>query len=81
VYYATRAGAAATDVVLQRVPVHGGAAVTVTSERLRNVIGLHGTMLYYSFERPLMDGDAWVATDRGRSVSAKVRLPCCRGVP
>ena len=56
VYYSTRGGAAATDVVLKKVPVGGGTAVTVTTERLRNVIGLDGTTLYYSFERPLMDG-------------------------
>ena len=56
VYYATRGGAAATDVVLKKVPVNGGPPVTVTTERLRNVIGLHDATLYYSFERPLMDG-------------------------
>ena len=46
----------ATDVVLKKVPVDGGPAVTVTTERLRNVIGSDGTTLYYSLERPLMDG-------------------------
>ena len=56
VYYSTRGGAAATAVVLKKVPVDGGPAVTVTTERLRNVIGLDGTTLYYSFERPLVDG-------------------------
>jgi Tol biopolymer transport system component len=56
VYYSTRGDAAATDVVAKKVPVDGGPAVTVTTERLRNVIGLVGTTLYYSFERPLMDG-------------------------
>ncbi len=55
VYYSTR-GAGTADVVLKKVPVDGGPAVTVTSERLRNVIGLHGTTLYYTFERPLVDG-------------------------
>jgi Tol biopolymer transport system component len=56
VYYSTRGGAATTDVVLKKIPVAGGPAVTVTTERLRNVIGLNGTTLYYSFERPLSDG-------------------------
>jgi serine/threonine protein kinase/Tol biopolymer transport system component len=56
VYYSTRGDAAATDVVLKKVPVDGGPAVTVTTERLRNAIGVHGTTLYYSFERPLLDG-------------------------
>jgi tricorn protease-like protein len=42
--------------VLKKVPAEGGPAATVTSERLRNMIGLHGTTLYYLFERPLVDG-------------------------
>ena len=56
IYYATRGDAAATDVVLKKMPVDGGPAVTVTTERLRNAIGLDGATLYYSFERPLTDG-------------------------
>jgi hypothetical protein len=52
VYYATRGSAAAPAVVLKKIPVDEGPAVTVTSERLRNVIGLDGTTLYYLFERP-----------------------------
>jgi serine/threonine protein kinase/Tol biopolymer transport system component len=56
VYYSTRGGATATDVVLKKVPVDGGPAVTVRNERLRNVIGLHGATLYYTFEKPLVDG-------------------------
>ena len=56
VYYSTRGSAAAPAVVLKKIPVDGGAAVTVTSERLRNVIGSDGTTLYYLFERPLVDG-------------------------
>jgi serine/threonine protein kinase/WD40 repeat protein len=55
-YYATRGGAAPTDVVLKKMAVGGGNPVTVTSERLRNVIGFDGTTLYYTFERPLVDG-------------------------
>jgi serine/threonine protein kinase len=54
-YYSTR-GDAASDVVLRKVPVTGGTATTVTTERLRNVIGSDGTTLYYVFERPLVDG-------------------------
>ena len=56
VYYSTRGGAAATDVVLRKVPVDGGQAVTVRNDPLRNVIGIHGTTLYYVLERPLVDG-------------------------
>lgn len=55
-YYSTWSGVAATDVVLKKVPVDGGSAVTVRTEQLRNVIGLHGTTLYYAIERPLVDG-------------------------
>jgi len=56
VYYSTRGGAAATDVMLKKVPVDGGPSVTVRTERLRNVIGLHGATLYYLLDRPLVDG-------------------------
>jgi Tol biopolymer transport system component len=82
VYYATRAGAAATDVVLKKVPVSGGAAVTVTTERLRNVIGLDRTSLYYSFERPLMDGrpefEIRVATPEDAPFRVLARIPASR---
>ncbi len=56
VYYSTRGGAAATPVVLKKMPIDGGPAVTVRTEPLRNVIGLHGSTLYYLVERPLVDG-------------------------
>jgi Tol biopolymer transport system component len=56
VYYSTWSGGVGTDVVMKKVPVDGGLAVTVRTERLRSVIGLHGTSLYYLFERPLVDG-------------------------
>ncbi len=44
-YYSTRGGAG-TDVVMNKVPVDGGASVTVTTERLRNVIGSDGSTVY-----------------------------------
>jgi eukaryotic-like serine/threonine-protein kinase len=82
VYYATRGGAAATDVVLKKVPVDGGAAVTVTTERLRNVIGLDRTTLYYSFERPLMDGtpefEIRAATPENAPFRVLARIPASR---
>lgn len=56
VYYSTRASPTVTDAVLKKVPVDGGPAITVTAERLRNVIGLHSATLYYLVERPLVDG-------------------------
>jgi serine/threonine protein kinase/Tol biopolymer transport system component len=56
VYYSTRGDESGADVVLKKIPAAGGTAVTVTTERLRNVIGSHGSVLYYVFERPLVDG-------------------------
>jgi len=82
VYYATRGGAAATDVVLKKVPVDGGPAITVTTERLRNAIGLDGTTLYYSFERPLMDGtpefEIRAATPENGPFRVLARIPASR---
>jgi len=82
VYYATRGGAAATDVVLKKIPVNGGPAVTVTTERLRNVIGLDRGTLYYSFERPLMDGrpefEIRVATPEDAPFRVFARIPASR---
>ncbi len=56
VYYSTRGGVSADVAALKKVPVDGGEPVTVVAEPLRNVIGLYGSTLYYSFERPLVDG-------------------------
>jgi eukaryotic-like serine/threonine-protein kinase len=82
VYYSTRGGAAATAVVLKKVPVDGGPAVTVTTEPLRNVIGLHGTTLYYLFERPLVDGtpefEVRAATPEDAPFRVLARIPASR---
>ena len=82
VYYSTRGGAAATAVVLKKVPVDGGPAVTVTTERLRNVIGLDGTTLYYLFERPLVDGtpefEIRAATPEDAPFRVLARIPASR---
>jgi Tol biopolymer transport system component len=82
VYYSTRGGAAATDIVLKKVPVDGGSAAIVTTERLRNVIGLYGSTLYYSFERPLMDGtpqfEIRVATPENAPFRVLARIPGSR---
>ncbi|HEX2344885.1 MAG TPA: protein kinase [Vicinamibacterales bacterium] len=82
VYYATRGGAAATEIVLKKVPVDGGPAATVTTERLRNVIGVYGNTLYYSFERPLMDGtpqfEIRAATPENAPFRVLVRIPASR---
>jgi serine/threonine protein kinase len=55
-YYSTRGSAAAAGVVLNKIPAEGGNAVTVRKEQLRNVIGSDGSTLYYTIERPLVDG-------------------------
>jgi Tol biopolymer transport system component len=82
VYYSTLGGAAATDVVLRKVPVDGGSAVTVRTERLRNVIGLHGTTLYYVVERPLVDGtpefEIRAATPEDAPFRVLARIPGAR---
>ncbi len=54
-YFSTRGGTAA-EIVMKKVSAEGGTPVTVTSEKLRNVIGSDGSTVYYTFERPLVDG-------------------------
>ncbi len=82
VYYATRGDAAGTSVVLKKMPVDGGPPVAVTTEPLRNVIGLHGTTLYYTFERPLVDGtpefEIRVATPEDAPFRVLARIPGSR---
>jgi eukaryotic-like serine/threonine-protein kinase len=82
VYYSTWSGAAATDVVLKKVPVDVGPAVTVRTERLRSVIGLHDTTLYYLFERPLVDGtpefEIRAATPENAPFRVLARIPASR---
>jgi eukaryotic-like serine/threonine-protein kinase len=81
-YYSTRGGAASTAVVLKKVPVDGGPPVTVTTEPLRNVIGLHGATLYYLFERPLVDGtpefEIRSATPEDAPFRVLARIPASR---
>ena len=82
-YYATRGGPSATTaVVLKKVPVDGGPAVTVTTEQLRNVIGLHGKTLYYLFERPLVDAtpefEIRAATPEDAPFRVLARIPASR---
>jgi serine/threonine protein kinase/Tol biopolymer transport system component len=82
VYYSTRGGAAATDVMLKKFPVDGGPAVIVRTERLRNVIGLHGATLYYLFDRPLVDGtpefEIRAATPEDAPFRVLARIPASR---
>ncbi len=82
VYYSTWSGPGATNVVLKKVPVDGGPAVTVRTEQLRSVIGLHGTTLYYLFERPLVDGtpefEIRAATPEDAPFRVLARIPASR---
>ncbi len=82
VYYSTWGAETAADVVLKKVPVDGGPAVTVRAERLRNVIGLHGATLYYTVERPLVDGTPEVeiraATPEDAPFRVLARIPGSR---
>ena len=82
VYYSTWSGPAGATVVLKKVPVDGGPAVTVRTERLRSVIGLHGTTLYYLFERALVDGapefEIRAATPEDAPFRVLARIPASR---
>ncbi|HYS88743.1 MAG TPA: protein kinase, partial [Bradyrhizobium sp.] len=82
VYYSTWSGVAATNVVLKKVPADGGPAVTVRTERLRNVIGLHGAALYYLVERPFIDGtpefEIRAATPEDAPFRVLARIPSSR---
>jgi Tol biopolymer transport system component len=46
----------AASSVMKKIAVIGGEPVTVRSEPARNVIGVHGSTLYFVVERALMDG-------------------------
>jgi serine/threonine protein kinase len=81
-YYSTWSGPTAKDVVLKKVPLDGGPAVTVRTERLRNVIGVHGMTLYYAVERPLVDGtpefEIRAATPEDAPFRVLARIPASR---
>jgi eukaryotic-like serine/threonine-protein kinase len=82
VFYSTWSGAAGGDVALKKVPVDGGTALTVRTERLRNVIGIHGSTLYYAVERPLVDGtpefEIRAATPEDAPFRVVARIPGAR---
>jgi serine/threonine protein kinase len=82
VYYSTWSGAAPTDVVLKKVLVDGGMPVTVRTERLRDASGVHGSTLYYTVERPLVDGtpefEIRAATPEGEVSRVLARIPASR---
>jgi serine/threonine protein kinase len=76
-YYAETAAG-----VLDKVHVAGGTAVRVRNEPTRNVIGLHGTTLYYTVERVLLDGrpelEIRAATPESGPSRALARIPASR---
>ena len=74
VYYSSWSGPATTSVVLKKVAVDGGVPVTVRNERVRNVIGLHDTSLYYAVERPLVDGTPEIEIRAGKPEDTPSRL-------
>jgi Tol biopolymer transport system component len=82
IYYSTWSGAAPTDVVLKKVLVDGGMPVTVRTERLRDASGLHGSTLYYTVERPLVDGtpefEIRAATPEDGQSRVLARIPASR---
>jgi Tol biopolymer transport system component/DNA-binding winged helix-turn-helix (wHTH) protein len=82
IYYSTWSGAAPTDVVLKKVPADGGMPVTVRTERLRDASGLHDTRLYYTVERPLVDGtpefEIRTANPEDGKSSVLARIPASR---
>jgi Tol biopolymer transport system component len=82
VYYSTRDGVAATAVVIKKVSADGGSAVTVNTERARNVIGFDGSTLYYLIDRSLADGtpefEIRAATPENGPFRVLARIPASR---
>ena len=80
-YYATR-GSADGSIVMRKIPREGGTPATVTTEQLRNVIGSDGSAVYYTFERPLVDGrpEFEIRTAKPEDAPFKVlaRIPASR---
>lgn len=70
---------------LFKIPAAGGAAVQVRDEPTRNVIGVHDNTLYYTVERPLLDGrpehEIRAATPEDGPSRALARIPAARVPP
>ena len=77
VYYAESSAGA-----LYKISPSDGTPRKVRSEPVRNVIGLHGTTLYYMVERPLLDGrpelEIRAATPEDGASRALARVPASR---
>jgi Tol biopolymer transport system component len=83
VYYTTRGGTAASELVLKKIPADtSGPAVTVTTDRPRNVVGMANDTLYYLLERPLVDGtpefEIRAATPETAPYRVLARIPSSR---
>lgn len=67
---------------LYKISSAGGRPIKVRPETTRNVIGLHGTTLYYMVERPLLDGrpelEIRAATPEDGPARALARVPASR---
>ncbi len=67
---------------LYKISAQGGAPQKVRSERIRNVVGLTKTTLYYMVERPLLDGrpefEVRAATPETGPSRALARVPASR---
>lgn len=76
-YYVERA-----DDAVKKVSARGGAPITVRAEHTRNVIGVHGSTLYYTVERPLVDGrpefEIRVATPENGPSRLLAQIPASR---
>jgi serine/threonine protein kinase len=81
-YFTTRSGPSNPDVTLQRIPADGGSAVTINTERPRNVIGSDAANVYYVVERALVDGTPEVEIRRsgltGGDSHVIARIPSSR---
>ena len=77
IYYAESSAGA-----LYKVPASGGTPMQVRSEPTRNVIGLHGSTLYYMVARALLDGrpelEIRAATPEGGPSRALALVPASR---
>ncbi|HEV8609288.1 MAG TPA: protein kinase [Thermoanaerobaculia bacterium] len=70
------------DDVLKRISPDGGPSILVRTESARNVIGSHGSTLYYTRERPLVDGrpefEIRAATPENGPSRLLARIPASR---
>ena len=70
---------------IKRISVDGGTSETVRAEPARNLIGVHGTTVYYVVDRALLDGrqefEIWSASLENGEAKAISTLPISRIPP